>query len=140
MTKTTLVSSAARTTSGTSDTAILHGGIKAMVFLLDVTNADTDAGDTLNVRVQETPDEGTTWNDIVSFAQVIGTGAAGKVLAKVNCEASPETELGAPTEALAAGNVLQGPVCPYVRAKWTIVNAGTVDASFTFSLTMYVIR
>lgn len=135
-----LLDSEARTASGVSDSAKLPTGIQSLVFMLDVTNADTDAGDTLNVRIQESPDAGTTWNDIVSFAQIIGTDSAVKSIAKINCNVSPETELGAPSEALGAGNVLQGPVCPYIRAKWTIADAGTDDASFTFAVAMNVIK
>lgn len=137
----TLAALTARTTSSTSSSVVLPKNLKALVFMLNTTVADTDAGDTLNVYIQESFDEGTTWHDRVSFTQKIGTDAAAKEYAVINCEVAPETERGAPTDAtLAAASVLQGPVCPYIRAKWVIVNAGGVDQSFTFAITMLAIR
>jgi hypothetical protein len=138
----TLLALAARTASDVGLSFPLPRGLKALIFLFDVTNADKDANDTLNVYIQESPDGGTSWNDIVSFAQVIGTDNPSKKLAKINCEISPETELGALADAsLAAGSVLQGPVCPLIRPKWVIVDGGgDADQTFTFGLTMLAIR
>ena len=72
----TLLPLAARTTSSTSSSQTLPPRCKGLVFLLNVTNADTDANDTLDVYIQESPDGGTTWNDIAHFAQILGTTAA----------------------------------------------------------------
>lgn len=125
-----LLESAARTASGTSDTVKLDPGIKALFFLLDVTALATDAGDTLNVYIQESPDGGTTWNDIISFAQCLGAGSAANQLAIINTNGGTEggltwydlvgstAQLGATKDgSLPAGNVRQGPVAPYLRAK-----------------------
>lgn len=119
----------------------LDPGIKALFFLLDVTALATDAGDTLNVYIQESPDGGTTWNDIISFAQYAGNSIASNQLAVLNCEAAAETEIGATQDgALAAGSVRQGPVASFLRAKYVIVDSGDADQSFTFSLAMMAIR
>jgi len=137
-----LVAAAARATSSNSTPIVLPTGLKALAFLLNVTVCDVDAADTLNVYIQESFDEGTTWNDRVSFTQKIGTDAAAKEYAVINCEVAPETERGAPADAsLAAASVLQGPVCPYIRAKWVIVEGvGGGTVSFNFGIILLAIR
>lgn len=121
----TLLESAIRTASGVSETINLPPRCKGLVFLLSVTNADTDANDTLDVYIQESPDGGTTWNDIVHFAQLIGTSSAGKQQAIINCESEPEIEVAAPSDAaMAVSTVRQGPVCSPIRAKYVIVDGG----------------
>jgi len=140
----TLLASVARTTSDVSSSIALpkrtgvptSASLKSLVFLLGVTNADTDANDTLDVFIQESPDGGTTWNDICHFAQVIGTASAGKQQAIINCEAEPEIEMAAPSDAaMAVSTVRQGPVCSPIRAKYIIVDGGSdADQTFTFSL------
>jgi len=158
----TLVSSAARTASGTaaidlttlvpqapgsSIPVVLDsrngsdwdvspvGNLRGAVFLLDLTAAATEVGDTCNVRLQHSVDN-TTWDDFVSFTQLLGNGGAKQFFAQwTPLSATPETEMRAPADGtLAAGGVLQGPVGQYWRAKWTIVDSGTVNASFTFSV------
>lgn len=136
----TFLAAAARTASGVGSSISLPKNLKALLFLLKVTNADTDAGDTLNIYIQESLDGGTTWNDRVSFTQVIGTDSASAIKAAINCEVAPETELGAQADAsLAAGSVLQGPVAPLIRPKWIIVD-GDGDATFTFGIQLLSIR
>ena len=137
----TILSSAARTESGTSSEYRMAPGLKALFFLLDVTAAATDAGDSLNVYIQESPDGGTTWNDIASFAQFVGNSAAANQLAVINCEAAAENEIGATKDgALAAGSVRQGPAASYLRAKYVIVDSGDGDQGFTFSIVMMAVR
>jgi hypothetical protein len=140
MTPITLLALVARTASDVSSSVELPKNLKALVAMLNVTAAATDAGDLLDVWIQESPDEGTTWNDIVRFPQVTGNGGAKKHIAKLNCEAPAETEPGAPLDAAISAGVVQGPICPYIRAKWTITDAGTDNASFTFSLIYLAIR
>lgn len=136
----TLLASAARTASDVSSAEILPRGVKGLKFLLNVTNADTAAGDTLNVYIQESIDN-VTWNDRVSFAQVVGTDAASKQQACINPEVVPTTPIGAPSDAsLSASTVLQGPFAQYMRVKWVVVDADTDNASFTFGITYQIIR
>jgi hypothetical protein len=136
----TLASLAARTSSDVSASYVLPANLKALVAMLNVTVAAADSGDLLDVWLQESPDQGTTWNDFVRFTQVLGNGGAKKYIAKLNCEAPAETELGAPSDASMSAGVVQGPICPYIRAKWTVTDAGTDNASFTFALTILPIR
>jgi hypothetical protein len=137
---TPLVASAVRTASGDSGTLPVGSHFELLtnaVFTLDVTAASSAAGDTLNVYVQHSCDEGTTWDDFVSYTQVLGNGGAKKFLAfwAMNSTA-PTTPIKAPQDgALTAGNVQQGPVCDGWRVKWVIVNGGG-SHSFTFSVSV----
>jgi len=135
-----ILASAVRTTSNVGSAIELPKNLKALVAMLNVTAAATDVGDLLDVWLQESLDEGTTWNDIVRFTQVLGNGGAKKYIAKLNCEAPAETEIGAPSDASMSVGVVQGPISPYIRAKWTVTDAGTDNASFTFVITGLAIR
>src|SRR5881394_3265778 len=46
---------------------------QAIRIALNLTGAGTDAIDTLDVRFQETPDDGTTWDTRARFEQFLGT-------------------------------------------------------------------
>lgn len=137
---TTLVSSAARTVSGNSGVLAVPaqpGLINAGIFLLDVTAAATEAGDTLDVYIQSSIDGGTTWDDFVHFTQVIGTGGARKHLAHWTRLVAPTTAMKAPQDAALAVGVQQGPIGPVWRVKWVVVDVVTGgNASFTFSVSL----
>jgi len=138
---TTLLASAARTASGVSvfPTA-LADDIVAGIFQLDVTAAATDVGDTLDVYIQHSLD-GTNYDDFIKFTQVLGNGGAKTFLARWNSiGAAPESELGAPQDAAMSAGVLQQPIGRTLRVKWVIVDAGTDDASFTFSVDAVLAR
>jgi len=133
----TLVASAARVASGNSGALApinKFERVKAFVFLLIVSAAATDAGDLLDVYVQHSPDEGTTWDDFVHFTQVLGNGGAKKFIATWVRDIAPTSALKPPADASLAAGVQQGPVAPTWRVKWVIVDAGTVNVSFTFSV------
>jgi hypothetical protein len=133
----TLVSSAARTASGTQAVTITAPDLyDSAVFLLSVSAAATEVGDTLDVYVQSSPDGGTTWDDFIHFTQVLGNGGAKKHLASWAQWITAESEMKAPADAALAAGVLQGPVSGTWRVKWVVVDAGTANASFTFSVTM----
>lgn len=132
----TLLASAARTVSGTAvvPDAVAYELTRScsMAVLLNVTAAATAAGDTLNVYIQSTIDGGTTYNDFISFTQVLGNGGAKKFEADWNAIITPTTAQAAPTDGTLAAGVKQGPIGAGLRVKWTIA---TVTApSFTFSI------
>lgn len=130
----TLLASAAQTASGTQEIAAIDAP-QAAVFLLDLTAAATDGTDTLNVYIQRSIDGGTTWRDVVSFAQFDGTASAAKHEALWTLQGvTPDNEIGAVNDgALAAGNVDQGcMLAPDLRVKWVI--AGAPGPSFSFSV------
>lgn len=133
---TTLLASAARTESGLSVVpTALPAGIVAGAFQLTVSAAATDVGDLLDVFIQHSVDDGTTWDDFIRFTQVLGNGGAKTFIARWNAiGAAPESELGAPQDGAMSAGVLQQPIGSKLRVKWAITDAGTDDASFTFGV------
>jgi len=134
----TLVASGAKTASGNSGSLTPFGSkvgkLKAAIFQLAVSAAATESGDLLDVYVQHSPDDGTTWDDFIHFTQVLGNGGAKKYIATWLRDVTPESEIKAPADAALAAGVLQGPIAPLLRVKWVIVDASTQNASFTLSL------
>ncbi len=127
-----LVSSQTVTASGTSTPQALHGGTVGAEILLNVTAAATAAGDTLDVYIQGSVD-GSTWDDIAHFTQVLGNGGAKKFLARWQGLIAPTAGSAAPQDAaLAATTVAQGPHGLVWRAKWVVVSGSA--PSFTFSI------
>lgn len=111
----------------------LGGGPAAGVaFVLDLTAAATEVDDTLDVFVQ-TKLDGTNWVDVAHFTQVVGNGGATKRhFLKVLPEGNQGGFEGA--SVLPAGTVRNLFGIDW-RATWTIVDAGSANASFTFSVT-----
>lgn len=141
MAENTILSKIARTLSDVGEAMPISNTNSGIIFLLTVENAASDVGDTLDVFVQDSMDEGVTWNDLVHFTQVLGNGSdALKFLATVNTRVTPTTPLGAPQDAAMSAGVRQGPVGPRLRAKWTIVDSGTDNASFTFGVSARQIK
>lgn len=132
---TTLVASAARTASGNSGALTpFSRSPKAVVFLLTVSAAATDASDTLDVYIQHSPDGGTTYDDFVHFTQVLGNGGAKKYIATWFRDITPESDMKAPADTALAAGVLQGPIGSTLRVKWVVVDSGNADQSFTFKV------
>lgn len=116
--------------SGVGAEVALQGMVNALVFILDVTAAVTDAADTLDVYV-ETKIDGTNWVDVVHFTQVLGNGGAKRYIAKICASvAQTEFEVGAALGAAAVRNLLGD----RWRVRWVTVDADA-DASFTFLVT-----
>lgn len=127
-----LVASGAQTATSTGTTPVRNaGGYAAMLFVLDVTAAATDVGDTLDVFVQTMLPNG-SWVDVVAFTQVLGNGGAKRYVAKVDATlAQAMFESSATLSAGSVRNILGNDY----RARWAITDAGTDNASFTFSIT-----
>jgi len=129
-----LIPSAARAVSGNSGALAnckperFDGGY----FQLAVTAAAAAAGDTLNVYVQSSTDNGTTWDDFVSFTQVLGNGGVKNFAAGWSAVGAAPAALHALTDGtLAAGSVNQGPNGDLWRVKWVI---GGATPNFTFAV------
>lgn len=106
---------------------------------LNVMAAATAVGDTLNVYVQSSVDGGTTWDDVISFTQVLGNGGPKKFLARWQSGLSPTAAMAAPQDgALAAGNVAQGPKGLQWRVKVVVAQASA--ASFTLGVKANVLE
>ncbi|MDO8751140.1 MAG: hypothetical protein Q7K03_08360 [Dehalococcoidia bacterium] len=133
----TLAASAARTATANGTPVTGLGWRSRYIILFDLTVADTDAGDTLDVYVDVSLD-GSTWLNAVHFTQIIGTDAASKRYAVLDPSAPGTAEILVTADA-AAGVVRPSLFGPQMRARWAIVDAGTDDASFTFSVVTYAI-
>lgn len=60
------------------------GGLRALLLLLTLAAKTMDAGTTLDVYVQTSPDDGTTWDDVCHFSQVTSAAMGnGTYLAKI---------------------------------------------------------
>jgi len=127
--------SGAQTVSGISASFINHTEVlTAAIYVLDVTVAASAAGDTFDLYMQHSWDDGTSWDDFIHFTQILGNGGAKKRLAFWTIYGTaPSTPEKAPQDAAMAVGVQQGPIGNTLRAKWVIVNGGG-SHSFTFSV------
>jgi hypothetical protein len=115
--------------AGTGSAVSILGQPRAMAFVLDVTAAATDVGDTLDVKVQTRLD-GTNWVDVCSFTQVLGNGGVKRHIGKIDAGIAQAMFLNA---ALAAGSV-RNLIGEVYRVAYAQVDADN-NASFTFSVT-----
>ena len=109
------------------------GGHRRAVIVLNITASAHEAGDTLDVFVDVSPDGGTTWLNAVHFTQQAGNGAAVKQFAVLDA-AAPGTAVVAVTSDAAAGVVRPALFGDQMRARWAIVDSGDGDSSHTFSV------
>jgi hypothetical protein len=98
-------------------------------FILIVRSAGTALADKLDVTIQQSHDkndiDSSAWDEFVAFTQVAGNGGAVQHIAQWTRAVSPETEVRAPNTALAAGNVVQGPIGQHLRVVATITDDTT---------------
>jgi len=133
-----LASSEARTSSANGTTMHISAGRSRMVVACIVEDASAhDAGDTLDVYVDLSPDSGTTWINAVHFTQRAGNASGAKTEVAVLDSAS-----AANTVADVTSNAASGAVRPYVfgnavRARWAIADSGDHDSSHTFSVVAF---
>jgi len=136
----TIISSGVVTSSGVSEEFSILNSIKSILVQLDVTAAATEVGDILAVWLQGTID-GTNFYDLGRFADVLGNGGTKRYVMVVNREYAAESELITPTDvAMNAATVNQGPFPDTLRIKYTVTDAGTDNASFTFSVVIDAVR
>lgn len=100
----TPVASAARTATGDSGKLSPYGAARKLRAQLNVTAA-SGTSPTLDVKIQDSVDGGSTWNDVGTFAQKT---AAGREVVNVS-----------------------GPFGPDLRVTWTV---GGTSPSFTFAV------
>ena len=104
-------------------------GPNGALFMLDVTAAATDVGDTLDVTVEGSLD-GSLFFEVLSFAQVLGNGGAIQHYEPILLTGNSTGFIG--SDALAAGDSIAVQALKY-RVRWSIVDADA-DSSFTFSV------
>lgn len=129
----TLKASAAVTADG-SGSAFTLPPCNAIAFILDLTDAKTDAADTLDVYIQACLDN-VNWVDIVHFTQIAGNGSDTlRYYAKVSADAAQAMfENGTALGAAAVRNLIG----QQLRARWDVTADADdpADHTFTFSVT-----
>jgi len=91
---------------------------------------------TLNVYVQTSVDDGTTWRDVISFDQATVSNITkfAQVSAKT---AGAAATLATSDAALAAATTVQGPFGSRVRLKYVVGGTG-LSSSYIFQVIMYL--
>lgn len=130
-----LAASAPRSASGTGDAVIVEGWRRAMI-VNPITASATDAGDTLDVYIDVSPDGGVTWVNAVHFTQQAGNGAARREIAVLD-PSNPGTSVINVTSDAAAAAVRPAVWGNAFRARWVIADANA-NASHAFGVTAYV--
>lgn len=132
----TFKSAGAQTDSATGGELQVEGNYSEAVFILDVTALATETADKLDVFIDVSPDNGTTWLNAVHFTQLSGDGSATKEVAKITKGVAlndPDAVLAVTSDA--ASGVTRN---LFIGNKWryrsTITDATTDNASFTYSL------
>lgn len=133
----TLAASAARTAGANGTPVTGLGWVRRLIVVLDITASATDAGDTLDVFVDVSPDGGTTWLNAVHFTQQAGNGSARAEFAVLD-PSNPGTSVVNVTADAAAGAVRPALFGDAIRARWEIVDSGDADQSHTFSVKAFV--
>lgn len=133
----TLMPSTVVTVAGTVNvTSVANLGIyKEVQLFCNVTAAATEAGDTLDVYVDASPDNGTTWINACHFTQVLGNGGAKSFVATLSPSATVGTAVVATTADAASGVVRPSVLTDRLRVRYVTVDATTTgNMSFTVSV------
>ena len=111
-----------------------------MLVVLDITASATIAGDTLDVFVDVSWDEGVTWYNAIHFAQQAGNGSAKKEFATINANIMMSDRAAdlAITADAATGVVRPALVGQFVRVRSTVVRDTGTDEAHTFSVVALV--
>jgi hypothetical protein len=124
-----LLASTTVTATSTGSAIAVPEGTIAVNIQVDVTALATDAGDHLDVYLQTTFD-GTNWTDIARITQQDGNGSASRNYHSITAYGVTTYE-NASALGEAAGRDILG---HQVRVRYVVTDAGTDDASFTFSV------
>lgn len=135
----TLAASAARTADGNGDWVFIGGERTRLIFLLDITASQTDAGDTLDVYIDVSFDGTNVAGNAAHFTQQAGNGSAVKEIAVLD-PSNPGTSVIDVTSDAAAGDVRPAIFGAYYRARWEIADSGDANQEHTFSVTGYGVR
>lgn len=112
------------TNATTNNTAVTgFGGYGKCTFLLTISAKTMDMGTTLNIYIQTSPDDGTTWDDVVSFTQVTDAAmGGGTYVAEIVNDANTGFNDRATRNATLATNNRVDSFCDQLRV--TTVSAG----------------
>lgn len=135
----TLAAATARTdTASTNGDTIAVDAWERALLLCAFTAKATDVGDTCDVYVDVSPDGGTTWLNAVHFTQALGNGTDAASEYAVLYANTPGVDTVVATGDATAAKVRPALFGNALRARWTIVDAGTDNASFTFSVKAFL--
>jgi len=116
------------TTNHTPVTRLEH--YRNAIILLTLASKTMDAATTLDIYLQYSPDEGTTWDDLVHFAQVtnaaMGAGSYVVVLSPIGSGAGAVDRV-VTDGTLAANSIRNQHWCDRIRVKTVSVNFGGTD-------------
>jgi len=133
-----LLSSAARVGPGTGSTVSRMHNFKDAIILLNMVAATAQNSETHAVRIQTSPDSGTTWLDIMAFAAHTGITVQAAVSDVIQWTSMSVTtalqQLPAINKNIAAGTVNHGPAGPLWRVVWG-TSAVTSTGTWHFGVT-----
>ncbi len=111
---------------------LAHNGFKAMLVLLKLTDAQTDADDTLDVFIDVSIDDGAVWVNMIHFTQILGNGANVLNLAAVAILDIASDQFDATADLAASG--VRAFLGKTMRVRHTVVDPTGANVSFTFSV------
>lgn len=112
------------------------GGVyKELTAILNLTAAATDAGDTLDVYLDTSYDNGATWVNLGHFTQCLGNGGAKKYVLTI-CPTNPGTSVIDVSADASAGAQRQIGFGTRFRYRSVVVDASTQNVSFNYTLTL----
>lgn len=105
-------------------------------FMVNLTSAATEAGDTLDVFIDLSLDL-VTWFNGIHFTQMVGNGGAKIFVAQLTHPTAAVADINVTTDA--AANAARNLWAPHVRVGWnnTDANANT-NAIFSFGVSVYL--
>lgn len=125
-----------------------YGGLHnydSLLVLINVTAAGTATG-TVNIRIQDSWDGGTSWDDIVSSLQLTLGSTTGTqrfvvqgniAAATITTATSTALTMGsAVVSNLAAGSARQGPFGDRIRVRETVASTSGTPVGATYSITI----
>lgn len=107
---------------------------ETVVAILDVTSAETDAGDTLNVYIDTSFDNGEKWINIGAFTQLLGNGGAKRYLMSFKANPVASSNSVDATANQTAGNALQIGFGQRFRYRGIGVETGTFAYTYELKL------
>jgi hypothetical protein len=115
--------------SATSGVTVGVNAYRAATFQLTVSDKTFDGGTTLNVYIQRSVDGGTTWDDLVSFAQMTNSAVGdGAYIAEVNGVPVASLVDRVTTDGTLSANTLRStPLGERLRVKYTWANVAGTD-------------
>lgn len=115
-----------------------YGQYSKMLVELAVTAAATDVGDTLDVYVDTSWDGGITWFNIGHFTQVLGNGGVKTFIMALGQDNPGTADIYEKSSDCAVTTTRPIGFGDRLRSRAVVVDAGTQNASFNYTLTAYM--